>query len=170
MVVTWALAINTALTASAFGDSLGQDVTKASVGHPDQFGPQCQFDPQISTWSQAAAQTTVIWRDCGGTMGHRHQQRPAATAARPRHQHKLFMSTCPSLQYHLQYRLFPQCVIRPALLSLPSLHPGFHPPHLSITYLLIIVTPASGSRWVLGCLSSSHPRPQDWGAAKFKYS
>lgn len=92
---------------------------------------------------------------------------PQLQQPRPRHQHKLFMSTCPSLQYHLQYRLFPQGVIHPALLSLPSLHHGLHLSHLSITYLLIVVTPAAG-----GCLGVFLPvtsglRP---GAAKFKCS
>lgn len=135
LVVMWALAIDTTLTARE-----PRTQTLPSVAawvrmslRPQQatqisLAPSVSSTPQISTWSQTVAQNTGIWRDCGSNTGHRHQHGL-------RWLRKLFISPCPSLQY-LSPVLSLSTVPEPLSFAFSSISPSCPPPSFLFLYHL----------------------------------
>lgn len=128
-----------------------------------QHGLRQQPRPLTSGWTLVATWATDISID------------PGYSSPDPDHGlrwlHELFISTCPSLQYHLQYRLFPQCMNRSAVLSRPSLHHILHLSHHSISLLFAHYSgTCCGGQMGAWMSFFQSPQASGLGAAKFQYS
>lgn len=156
----------------AFSGSLGQDVTKASgssTGHSVQFGPI------------VSARLPDIYMVSGSSPTHCHldglwwQHGPQTSAQTLATTAQAQTSSWPQMvaqALHVYLSLtavsspvLPLSTVRePISFAFSPISPSRPPSFPSLSYLLTVVALAAGSRWVLGCLSSSHRRPQDWGS------